>query len=164
MCWRQVEVAVDECRFGQYCQTEAVPVDNFKTLAGEPELCLQREVRVAHRAGADHGWFAATGELSVENLRRIALDFNVFKVALKLIAVATTIAVDAAVRTAPIEVHAAFGGQNSLVVPIVVAMAGGGLWLALRSIVLHGSMIPRGGAGGARCGRGGGVAADAPVR
>jgi hypothetical protein len=77
------------------------------------------DIRVAHCSCGNHTGFSFFSELLFQNLRGVALDLYIFKIMLDLITGASAIAINTAVGTTAIEVHAVFWGKNCVVIGVV---------------------------------------------
>ena len=83
---------------------EPVLLDKLEGPAGYSELALERIVRVRHRPDAHNAFASARAQLAVQDGERIELHPHLVEV-LDAVAIAAAVAVDAAVRAPPVQVH-----------------------------------------------------------
>ena len=101
------------------CRTEFVSVYQLKALSCEHQLFLAGLVWVAHRTCAYHYPFALAFKYIFEQLRRIEFDLDILKLMLDMVAPAPAVTVDAAVRTATVDVHSVPACQQRFCIYIV---------------------------------------------
>ncbi len=106
--FKQLQIPQNPAGFRLYCKAEAIPVNDFQTLPGKPQLLLAVHIRIAHGAGSDHAFFSLGAQSPLQKLRGIFLHLNILKGVIHLIAFAAAVTVDAAMSTAPIQIHPVF--------------------------------------------------------
>ena len=79
-------------------------------MTGEPELSLQRIIGVAHGAGSHHAPLYLPAQVVPDNGQGIFLDGDMVEVGV-VITAAAAVAVDAAMGTAPVEIHIIIGAE-----------------------------------------------------
>lgn len=108
-----IDVAQNQVAFCVHGNSESAPFDYFKAAAHKAKLRLAVHVGVAHRACSNHALFALGGKLLLQKFWRIPLYLDVLKIVVHLVAAASRIAVNAAVRAAAVNVHSAPRRKNS---------------------------------------------------
>lgn len=103
---QDIKVAQYKVRFCYEACAKIVAINYFKTAAHKSKLFFQWNVWVAHGAGSNHTAFAFFTQGLSQQFGRVLLYFNIFKSMGKLIALTAGVAVNTAVGTAAVDVHA----------------------------------------------------------
>ncbi len=97
-----IQIPQHKIRFRLKCNAEAVFFNEQKGFTGVSEIFFEREIRVCHRACANHAALSFSPESGFEQLERVFLDLDVLEVMIHLIAFAARVAVYAAMRAAAV--------------------------------------------------------------
>ena len=98
--------------FRQNTEAKAHLCDDFNASASQLQFLFQVKIGVGHGPSANHTLLPFTAQGICKQFRCVFLHFNVRKIVVHLIALASGVAVNTAVRTASIDVHSVVGGQN----------------------------------------------------
>ena len=102
---QQVDVLQDPIRLRLYGRSKALTQNDLQALSGQSELLFTMHIRIRHGSGPDHASFSLCAQLPLQKLRSVALDLNIFEQMGELITAAPAVTVDAAVRTAAVQIH-----------------------------------------------------------
>lgn len=102
---QQIQIPEDSGGFCLDGHTETVSFYDLQRPPGHPEVFFQGDIGIRHGTCADHAALLFGQQRLFQQFQGIFLDLDIFKGVIHLIASAAGIAVDAAVGTAPVQIH-----------------------------------------------------------
>ena len=106
----QVGVPQNQVTLGGGGHAAVIGIDEFQGVVGEEQPFLKGIIGVAHGAHTDEGWADLPGQLVPEQTQRVRLGSHPVEVR-NVVAVASAVAVEAAVTAAPVQVHGVVGPE-----------------------------------------------------
>ncbi len=100
-----IEISKNPVGFCLYSNTEPEFFDDFQTPPRQPELLFTVHIGIAHGTSGNHAPFSPPGKGIPQQLRRVLLDFDVFKIVVDMVTGTAAVAVNTSVRTAAVKIY-----------------------------------------------------------